>query len=127
MRLGKGRTQRGLLLLAQQRMARSPVTALVAHTVGSSPIVAARDLADPIGGIARHTRDGRGGQSACQEPEEVPAAALNGTMGPAIPLMQLVVGQIRMEADAFWLAPVLQQLPAPPYERLRPLRFPLSP
>ena len=77
------------------------MTALVAHTVRSSPVVAARDLANPVGGVARHARNGGGGQPARQQPEKVPATALDGVMGMAIALMQVVVGQIGMEADAF--------------------------
>src|SRR6478672_9201040 len=89
MRLGKGSAQSGVVLLGQQGMTRSPVTALVAHTVGSSPVVAARDLADPVGGVAGHTRDGGGSQSTCQEPEELPMTAFDGVMGLAIARMQL--------------------------------------
>ena len=39
----------------------------------------------------------------------MPTTALDGVMSVAVPLMQLVVSQIRMEADASWHAPVLQQ------------------
>src|SRR5215831_15243290 len=91
-------------------MARARVTTLVAHTVRSSRVVAARDLANPIGGIAGHMRDGGRGESTRQEPEEVPSTAFDGVMGLAIPLMQLVVSQVGMEVDVSWHAPVLQQL-----------------
>ena len=96
-----------------------PRKASPACSVAASPhatlVAAARDLADPVGGIAAHTSNGGGSQSTYQQPQKLPAAALDGVMGLAIALMQLVLGQIRMEAGAFWHAPVLQQLPAPPY------------
>jgi hypothetical protein len=118
MRLGKRCVQGRLVLLGEQRMTRSPMTTLVAHSVGSSLVVAARDPADPIGGVAPHPRNGGSGQPTRQQPEEVPAAALDGIVGLAIALIQFVLGQIRMEADAFWHAPVLQQNPATPYEKM---------
>jgi hypothetical protein len=98
-RLGKGRAQCALLLLGQQRRTRLRMTALVAHTVGSRPGVAARDLADPIRGVPRHARNGGGGQSTRQEPQKLPAATLDGAKALAIALMQFEVGQIGMEAD----------------------------
>jgi hypothetical protein len=108
-RLGKRRTQGRLLLLGEQRLMYSPRTALVAHTVGSSAIVATRDLADPVRRVAGHSCDGGGGQATRQQPVEMPAAALDGIVSMAVVLMQFVVGQIGLEADAFWHAQVLQQ------------------
>src|SRR6185437_6801011 len=115
MGLGQGGAQSGIGLLAQQRMTHSRVPALVAHAVGSNRVIAARDLANPIRRVAGHTRDGSGSQSTRQEPEEVPTTALDGVMGLAIPLMQFEVGQIWLEADASWHAPVLQQSRVTPY------------
>jgi hypothetical protein len=46
--LGQGGAQSGVLLLGEQRLTCSPMTALVAHTVRSCSVVVARDLADPV-------------------------------------------------------------------------------
>jgi hypothetical protein len=40
-------------------------------------------LVNPIGGVARHARNGRGGQSTRQEPEGLPTAVLDGIVGVA--------------------------------------------
>jgi hypothetical protein len=61
-------------------MTRSRVTTLVALTVGSSRVVAAHDLADPVSRIADHLRDGGGGQFTRQQLQKAPPAALNGVM-----------------------------------------------
>jgi hypothetical protein len=110
-RLGKGRAQSDLVLLGQQRMTCSRRTALVAHPVGSRPVVAARELANPLRAVPRHPRDGGSGQPACQEPQELPAAALDGVVREAIPLLQLVGGQRGMEADTLGHVSVFHQLP----------------
>jgi hypothetical protein len=96
-----------------------PMRAVATVTEGVRPccVVAARDLADPIRGVARYSRDGRGGESTRQEPEEVPATTLDGVISLAVPLMQFVVSQIRLEADAFGHAPVLQHFPVTRYHR----------
>lgn len=65
-----------------------------------------------IGGVPRHSRNGRGGQSTRQEPQKVPATALDGVLGVAIPLMEFMVGEVGNEVDTFWHASVLQHLPA---------------
>jgi hypothetical protein len=92
----------------------------ILHALGTMLIVAAGDLADPVGGIARHRRNCGRREAAAEQPQKVPAAALDGIIRPAIPLMELWFGQVWMEADAFWHAPVLQQLPAPPYKPIDP-------
>jgi hypothetical protein len=108
-RRGKRRTQGLLLFLGEQRLTSSSRTALVAHTVGSHPVIAARDLANPVGRIAGHSRDGGSGESTRQQPQKLPTTTLDGIIGPPIAFVQLVVGQIGLEADASWHAPVLQQ------------------
>jgi hypothetical protein len=47
-RLGKGCVQGRVLLFGEQGLMRSLLSALVADTVGSCLVVAARDLADPV-------------------------------------------------------------------------------
>src|SRR6476646_8699858 len=85
------------------------MSALVAHTLRPSPVVAARDLADPVRRVASHSCDGRGSHSTRQQPQKLPVAALDGVRGLAIALVQGVFAQIGGEADASWHAPVLQQ------------------
>jgi hypothetical protein len=66
--LGQGGAQRGVLLRVARRMPCLPMTALVAHSVGSRLVVAARYLADPVGGVAGHSTDGGISQSTRQLP-----------------------------------------------------------
>ena len=56
-------------------------TPLVFDAVWSTPVVAARDLADPVGGIAREVGNGFGGEAARQEPQELPVTALDWILG----------------------------------------------
>jgi hypothetical protein len=90
MGFGERLAQRCLLLLGEQRLTCSPRTALVAHAVGSSRVVATRDLADPVGGISGEAGNGFGGEATRQEPEEVPAAALDWILGSAVPSSQFI-------------------------------------
>ncbi len=69
---------------------------------------------------------GFGGEATRQEPEEVPATAFDHVVGLAVPLVQLVVSQIRMEMDAFGHVAVLQQTPATPYKALTAFLLPPS-
>jgi hypothetical protein len=109
MERSQGGAQGCLLLVAEQVVLNPYATTLVAHAVRSGSVVPTRNLTDPISGVAGHACNGGGGQPARQEPQKVPAAALDRVMGLAVPLMQLVASQIWVEDDASWHAPVLQQ------------------
>jgi hypothetical protein len=61
---GQRAAQLRALLLGQQQAASLRLAAPVAHAVGPLAVVAPRDLADPVGRIARHASHGRGGQTA---------------------------------------------------------------
>ncbi len=80
------------LLLREQETALHRLAPPVAHAVGAITVVAAGDLADPVGRVARHCCHGGGCPAARQEPEEVPAAALDGVAGLTVARFQLVVG-----------------------------------
>ena len=90
-----------------QRSVGSAALAGVGGRHGAPPapsVVAACDLANPIGGVARHSRNGGGGQSTRQQPYELPVPALDRVMGGAIPFMEFVVSQIRTKVNASWHA-----------------------
>jgi hypothetical protein len=92
------------------------MSATVTNGVRSSNVVAARHLANPIGQVPGHPRNGGCRQPASQQPEKVPATALDGIMGEALPFMEFADSQMRMKVDTSWHAPVLQQSPATPYQ-----------
>ena len=50
---------------------------LVFDTVRPTGIVAASDLADPVGRVASDAGNGFGGEATREEPEEVPVTALH--------------------------------------------------
>ena len=62
-RHGEGCTQGRLLFLAQQRLTRSRMSATVAYGVRSSDVVAARNLANPVGGVSGEVGNGLGGEA----------------------------------------------------------------
>jgi hypothetical protein len=62
--------------------------------------------------IARPAANGNHGgcrHAASQQPEEVPAAALDRIMYAAIAVVEFVVTQVGCQVDVSWQAPALQQ------------------
>lgn len=97
----------------------SPCThhmAPVSHAVRAVGVVPSGDLANPICRIAGHGGYSARRQSTAQQPQNVPAAALNRVAGVPIPAMKFVVGQMGFEMDASWHACVLQQHVATRYQ-----------
>src|SRR5262249_39576048 len=62
------------------------------------------DLADPVRRVAGHSCDGRGGQSTRQQPKKPPVATLDWIVSPATALLEVMFGQIGLEAEASWHA-----------------------
>jgi hypothetical protein len=87
-------------------------------------MVAERDLTDPVRREASRTGHGNRRHPLCQEPEEVPPAALDRVAGSAladviadvIADVQAVLRELWGEMDLSWHAAVLQQSGAPPYD-----------
>jgi hypothetical protein len=105
MRAGHGRSQ---VCQVGGRQGGAPYAhrvATVSHALGAVGVVTPGDAADPIRRIARHGGHGRRRQTASQQPEEVPVAALDRIRCAAIAVMEFVVSQVRFEVDASWHAP----------------------
>jgi hypothetical protein len=92
-------TQLGEVFYAQQLSMWSHLMPLVFDPIWSSRIVAARDLADPVGGIAREVGNGFGGEAARQEPEELPVTALDRILRPAVPNTEFIWAQVGFEVN----------------------------
>ena len=88
----------------------------VAHAVRALSVVAPGDLANPVGGIARHRGYGGCCHAASQQSEEVPVAALDRIIGSTIARVEFIVGEVGFEVDASWHAHVLQLHAATSYE-----------
>ena len=76
-----------------------PQTPLVFDTVWPKSVVAKRNLADPVRGVARDGGNGFGGEATRQEPEKVPAAALYWIGGLTVPSSQFLGAQVGFEVN----------------------------
>jgi hypothetical protein len=72
---------------------------LVFDPVWSKRVVAARNLADPVGRIAREVGNGFGGEAACQQPQELPVTALDRIWGLAVPNTEFICAQVGFEVN----------------------------
>jgi hypothetical protein len=80
----------------------------VLHPGRSVGVVAARDLADPVGAIAGHRREGRRRLAPGQQPHHVPAAACDGVLSRALVALQFADRQVRLEPKVSCHAGILQ-------------------
>jgi len=74
-------------------------TPLILNTLRSLRIETAGDLTNPVRRVAGHAGNGFGGETARQEPEEVPATALHWIVGPAEPSSEFICAQVGCEMD----------------------------
>ena len=98
-RSAQRRTQLLAVRCGQQLSAWPRQTPLVFDAFWSTRVVAARDLADPVGGVARDVGNGFGGEATRQEPEEVPVTALHWILGTPKTTSEFSRAQVRCEVD----------------------------
>jgi len=83
--------------------------AMIDEAVLPLVVEAARNLPDPVRGVARHLGDCVGRVALRQEPEELPVTALHPLTGAAVALLEFVYTQVRRKLDASCHASILHQ------------------
>ncbi len=96
---GQHHQQLILLRRGQQPSAGPCLVPQVLDAVGPMLVVAPGDPADPVSGIAGDTGNHRGCESTGQEPEEVPAAALDWILRGSVSSCEFVSAQMGFEVD----------------------------
>jgi hypothetical protein len=81
----------------------------ILHALGTMLIIAAGDLADPVGEIARHRRNCGRREAAAEQPQKVPAAALDRIAGASITTCQFLSCEMGLEANTSCHPHVLQR------------------
>src|SRR5262249_20197284 len=74
-------------------------TPLVFDALRTMRVVPAGDLANQASGVFGEAGNGFGGEATRQEPEEVPATALDGILGPAVTSTQFIWAEVGFEMD----------------------------
>ncbi len=83
--------------------------AMIDEAFLSLVVVAARDLPDPVRGVARHLGHYVRRVALRQQPEELPVTALHPLTRAAVALLQFVHTQFRRKLDASCHASILHQ------------------
>jgi len=91
---GQHHQQLILLRRGQQPSARPELVPQVLDAVGAMLVVAPGDPADPVGRIAGDTGNHRSCEAPSQEPEEVPATALDWILRGSVPSREFVSAQM---------------------------------
>src|SRR5712691_4276709 len=107
-----------LLLQRRRHEWRPPIrrgVPTIVHALRALGVVALGELADPIGGIARHRRHLYGRVSLAEQPEDLPPTALIGIVRAAIASLQFSHTQMRVEMKMSGHAAILQYPQPIPY------------